>query len=105
MVIIKCVNCGIEFEAKRKTAKYCSNRCKQQVKNAKIKSKRPLVECIICGTKFEQTQGGRKYCSYECSEIAHMHDEMNKDFTKSRIDYDDEYDDEPYDSGCDYGDY
>lgn len=50
---IKCVNCQTEFKPKNHRAKYCSDKCKREVKNKqqnerKAKSNQNLVDGCIC---------------------------------------------------------
>jgi len=42
-----CVTCGKQFTAKRSTARYCSNKCKQANKNKRFGRVRPEVEISI----------------------------------------------------------
>lgn len=68
--MVRCIQCGEEFIAKRSTAKYCSTKCRVQFKRAKDKAKRPQLTCPVCGKKFND-ENGRQYCSEDCYEWAH----------------------------------
>jgi hypothetical protein len=43
----KCLNCGLEFEAKRGTAKFCSNRCRKLAFQRKSKVSVPAVLSVL----------------------------------------------------------
>ena len=89
--IVNCVICGIEFEAKVKTQKNCSNECSKKhhkqcvrkrqldprvIAEAKVKrdmsenrkEKKPLKikNCIVCDVEFETNHGTKINCSTEC---------------------------------------
>ena len=54
---MKCARCGREFEAKRRTQKYCSVNCRW--------GKREKATCANCGVEFVP-HGAQKYCSVGC---------------------------------------
>ena len=64
---MKCLHCGSKFQAKRRTAKYCSNTCRSMAFNLKDKPK--PNEKILCNTKADMSQyfvkNGVKGFSYE----------------------------------------
>ena len=64
-MMVKCVNCGKEFEAKRSDAKYCSAKCRQQAKRGSFAVK----QCPMCGKEFKGPNH-QKYCSDDCAEWA-----------------------------------
>jgi len=73
-----CKICGKEFEAKKHSARYCSEQCRwvgvkerQERAYEKIKAKKQPreKECAYCGKKFMQT-GKEKMCSEDCREKA-----------------------------------
>lgn len=49
-----CLNCGNTFVAKRSTARYCSNRCKQANKNKRYGKVRPETELSIIEDALRQ---------------------------------------------------
>jgi len=65
MVSIICANCGESFEAKRKSAKYCSDKCKKQFQRGSFAKK----VCDICGKEFNGPNQ-KVYCSDECAQWA-----------------------------------
>ena len=65
-MILICQQCGKEFEASRKDAKYCSSSCR----NKASREARGLIgkTCLICGEKFSpltKSANKRKIC-YNC---------------------------------------
>lgn len=69
--IVECAGCGAVFEAQRKTAKWCSNRCAVKAWEARhpklAKPVRKLV-CEQCSGAFETTKNRkRRFCSPECN--------------------------------------
>ena len=70
--IVKCLNCGKEFETivgwKHHEKKFCSQSCATSYNNKKRNSK-PLIKhmvCECCGKELFNKQYGTKYCSREC---------------------------------------
>ena len=72
-----CECCGVEFEAKRSSAKFCSAKCR--VRNAR--NSFAVRECIICGKEFVPVYGKEECCGKECSEILLS---QNKRFNNSK---------------------
>lgn len=69
----KCENCGKVFNARTKTAKYCSRDC-QYESYRKPKVERIEMSCQYCDVTFEITPydkslGRGKYCSRECKDL------------------------------------
>lgn len=64
-----CQNCGITFEAQRKTRKFCTSACANRStwRASKVRN------CLQCGNSFPLTSSAdanRKYCSQKCSKKA-----------------------------------
>lgn len=64
----KCFTCGIEFETRKKTSKFCSRSC-QSKDNVKATQKMVKKKCIICGKEFIG-KPNKKYDSAMCSRKA-----------------------------------
>ena len=69
---IKCIECGKEFEAQRTNAKYCSKRCKQNVKNRQnheTREKKANIQkvCEHCGEPFMAYQEKLRFCCRKCA--------------------------------------
>ena len=67
-IIVKCPNCGEEFETSisKKVLKqtYCSNECYKEYRGI---GKNKTGTCVVCGKQFELVHGkGTKVCSKEC---------------------------------------
>jgi hypothetical protein len=72
-MIIKCDNCGKEFnksprEIKKNKRSFCCNTCK----NSFFKKKKSLVKCLNCKEVFEASETevrrkGRKFCGNSCA--------------------------------------
>ena len=101
MVTKICEQCGESFEAKRKDAKFCSQKCQKRAKRGNSE----IVKCVICGTSFPKS-GKNIYCCDECKEVARIDDDMNAKFTNRKFDadYDSENYDEDFGLEYDYGD-
>lgn len=78
-MIVTCIVCGKEFEAKKSTKKYCSNTClnaarRKKYADAKVAGldphKKGLKEkiCPICGQKFtpKNASANQRICCYSC---------------------------------------
>lgn len=80
---IVCNNCGKEFYAKTRRARYCCKKCMddaytKKVKENKIGSKNKQIVCVFCGKPFYVSQSRVnqsekngyeiKYCSKNCHE-------------------------------------
>lgn len=65
--LLKCKQCGKDFRTNRKTASFCSVKCRcESKKKAKLK-----VKCAYCGEYFERLESqfngkNYKFCSVEC---------------------------------------
>ncbi|MQW00866.1 hypothetical protein GHK46_27170 [Sinorhizobium medicae] len=59
---VKCMTCKAEFRPVRKTARYCSVRCKDAAASV---PKRSLV-CLCCGVAFTAPTSRAKFCSRTC---------------------------------------
>ncbi|MFV7785597.1 hypothetical protein ACNPKB_16280 [Shewanella marisflavi] len=62
---ITCVHCKSSFKAKRKTAKFCSDRCTKAFKRNTVKSTRkskPLNHCKSCGSLTKN----KSFCNHDC---------------------------------------
>lgn len=74
---IKCIECGKQFEAQRTSAKYCSKRCKQNVKNRqnvetqKRNANIPKV-CEHCCEPFMAYYAKLRFCSRQCAARARV---------------------------------
>ena len=77
--IIKCECCGVEFEAKRYDAKYCSKSCsnKKRHKDNFIETKPLIKKCKHCNIKFETKRSNTEHCSKKC--ITEKWNEANKE--------------------------
>lgn len=65
-----CIICGKEYEAKRKSQKFCSNACKSQYRRLNGLDNIKAV-CPICGNEFIKNKYEKKqYCSVKCRVIA-----------------------------------
>jgi hypothetical protein len=65
--IIKCEHCGVEFEAKLITAKYCSSKCKDTYRRHKKRNKNyPDKKCDFCEKMFKPKRLDSKLCSRKC---------------------------------------
>ena len=75
-MIIKCKECGKEFEKAYFNQVYCSKQCKSDFNNRKnrdkfkAKNKYPngfgITNCTMCGKEFKKTTATSKYCSVSC---------------------------------------
>lgn len=71
--IKKCIVCGEEFEAKKNTQRFCSNKCKAKYRRINGLD-RKIVKCPVCGKEFEtEKYNGRRFCSHECKIKALYH--------------------------------
>lgn len=74
-----CKICGIEFEALKSTAKYCSNNCRNKMRRDKYADRKeqglnpyksiPLMKkCLLCGKEFTPKTGAanQRTCCYDC---------------------------------------
>lgn len=68
MITKHCVRCGTPFQAKRESAKWCSQRCCWRNWREKNPTERPELKrhCQWCGGLYRTTNKLRRTCSYEC---------------------------------------
>lgn len=59
-----CENCGIEFEPRSSTTRFCSRKCYEEHRQANRKTK--MIVCPICKNGFLQVRPEQIYCSNEC---------------------------------------
>ena len=75
-MIIKCKECGKEFEKAYFNQVYCSKQCKSDFNNRKNRDKFKannkypngfgFTDCVMCGKEFEKASAISKYCSVSC---------------------------------------
>lgn len=64
---MKCRQCGAEYEAKRSTSRFCSNKCRQaadrnaRAEQAKAVTLKRFEKCRYCGVDLPKLQTPRKY--------------------------------------------
>ena len=64
---ISCIECGRNFEAQRRLAKYCSSLCKS--KNRYNRKKKIFIHsCRHCNAIFETSRNFQDFCSSTCRE-------------------------------------
>ena len=66
MPLVTCEHCGVEFQAQRRTRKFCSPACSNRSAWRVTKTR----NCRHCGEHFEVTGVGdanRQHCSKECA--------------------------------------
>ena len=78
----KCAFCGVEFEARRKDHKTCSNNCRNKIHYRRHNVVLDIKICIICGEEFSPHSMGQIYCSNSCNSKAHY--ERNKPIIERR---------------------
>lgn len=69
-MIAICEKCNVEFEAQRRTRRFCSDSCRR---NALWKTIKERI-CPVCGNAFlvkSRLDANRKYCSQKCSKKAY----------------------------------
>ena len=88
-----CQHCGKEFEAQRKTRRFCSSACANR-SAWRVQKKRT---CLQCGNEFilaSAADANRKYCSQACSKKAYSkhlqswsfeHPDAQKEYNKTRL--------------------
>lgn len=71
VTVKNCAICGQPFEAKRSTAKFCSNKCRQQNdRNKKRDAKKSNgKQCVRCCKPLVNRQ--RLYCGSTCKELTY----------------------------------
>ena len=65
-----CQVCESEYEAARSSSKYCSNRCRQAAKYARVREDYFTIKCHQCGVDVFTNDKRLRYCSIECRVIA-----------------------------------
>ena len=77
-VIVKCVVCEQEFEAQKRTAKYCSDECRNKMRREKWANREKVPKdnsykgeektCPICEKKFfpRSAAANQRICCYDC---------------------------------------
>lgn len=77
-MILNCVICGKEIEAKKSTKKYCSRSCENKARLIRIKENADKPrnengmlekECTICGKSFypKTSAANQRKCCYDCA--------------------------------------
>lgn len=70
-----CYFCGKIFESFQKSAKYCSDECRRNGTNKRLRDEYQaqripvIVACRYCGKEFDSRRGAR-YCSTPCRQLA-----------------------------------
>ena len=74
----ECVYCGDYYKSRSPLAKYCSQRCKNDVaieKKAKriSEAKKELTKCLVCSSVIKQKKNSKiiKYCSNKCKQTSY----------------------------------
>ena len=86
--IVGCAICGKTFEGKRSDAKYCSEECKKEARNLRLRKRRrkekknKVKKCGYCSREYEPKHGREKYCSTECKVLARRQSERNRERTE-----------------------
>lgn len=65
IVEVECVKCGVTFHAKRSTAKYCSQACRQAAYMDRPAAD-PDRQCVECGTPIGHLRADALACSDAC---------------------------------------
>ena len=72
----KCLHCEGDFKSRSILAKYCSQRCKNDVsinrrRERILKKKQEFNKCIVCSTEITQKKHSKiiKYCSNKCKQL------------------------------------
>ena len=73
-ITVKCAECGKEFEAWRRTMKYCSKECAQKADNRKAieaRKRKSTIEkqCAYCGKTFFTHSDHIRFCNKSCSAL------------------------------------
>jgi len=77
--LMKCDNCGVEFQHKNRLKRYCSQKCINEVN---VKNRRDLREktrnkiCEYCHKPFQRSRIDSKYCSNACKQGAYRNREV-----------------------------
>lgn len=79
-----CVVCDKPFEMKSNNSRYCSEECKKEARNLRVRERRrkekknKVKKCVYCSKAYEQKHGRQKYCSTECKLLAQRQSERNR---------------------------
>ena len=65
-----CAVCSDQFETKSHRSKFCSNKCKQRDKYARLRDEYFTIHCAQCRVEIFTNDKRLKYCSVECRAIA-----------------------------------
>ena len=80
-----CEVCDKPFEMKSNSSRYCSEECKKEVRNLRVRERRrkekknKVKKCVYCSKSYEQKHGRQKYCSKECRLLAKRQSERNRE--------------------------
>lgn len=66
--IAYCIQCGDPFKKNRSNQLFCSDSCREKLRNAKKRKRRQVKECIECGKRFDSINEKypKLYCSSQC---------------------------------------
>ena len=86
-----CVLCDKPFEMKSNNSRYCSEECKKEARNSRVRERRrkekknKVKKCAYCSKEYEQIHSNQKYCSTECGLLARKEqDRMAREQKKRR---------------------
>ena len=71
-----CVVCNKPFEMKSNNSRYCSEECKKEARNLRVRERRrkekknKVKKCAYCSKEYKQEHSNQKYCSKECGILA-----------------------------------
>jgi 5-methylcytosine-specific restriction endonuclease McrA len=78
---MNCAVCSIEIEPHYRGGEklYCSERCRRQARNLKLKTERSQTKvCANCQATFQSSVSNRNYCSKNCRVIANKNRAASK---------------------------
>ena len=91
MNIKHCEVCDKPFEMKSNNSRYCSEECKKEARNSRVRERRrkekknKVKKCAYCSKEYEQIHSNQKYCSTECGLLAKKEqDRMAREQKKRR---------------------
>ena len=70
MVEKKCAICNKIYYSKSNNSKYCSDRCRSDIKNEKRRNEIKELACPICKKRFKTSNIKKIYCSNDCNLMA-----------------------------------
>ena len=76
MNIKHCLVCNKPFEMKSNNSRYCSEECKKEARNLRVRERRrkekknKVKKCGYCSKEYKQEHSNQKYCSKECGILA-----------------------------------